>query len=385
VERVVLSLASHDELTRLRRLLDSSGDYHSLHRLLFREMGSAADAPTRAAQRAMLGRIDELCAGQLARRQPWQPGTISAAARWPRVRRLKCVSDIDDTLLSSGGVFPAGVDRLFPKKAPYPGMLQLLRALHADAGSDGSGDLVLLSARPHVYKDMGEHSTYEMFAQLRAAGLLHATPTLLAGDLTSSMQIVTKAAAPADAFEAVALKKWDNCAQYAQLYPDFEFVFFGDNGQGDVRTAEMMLQQLPEQARIALIHVVQPLDKTCGWLAGRDNRAEWQALGIRFYRTAAGAARHLHLAGLLSLGSLRQVCEAAAVQLDALRPKLAATGHLAQCVDEFGDELCEVNALLGESLALPMPEPAPPTPLVARRLSITRASPSGSSSPNRAM
>ena len=39
---------------------------------------------------------------------------------------------------------------------------------------------------------------------------------------------------------------------------------------------------------------------------------------IRFYRTAAGAARHLHLAGLLSLGTLREVCEAMAVQLDAL-------------------------------------------------------------------
>ena len=29
--------------------------------------------------------------------------------------------------------------------------------------------------------------------------------------------------------------------QYARLYPEYDFVFFGDNGQGDVFAAESMV------------------------------------------------------------------------------------------------------------------------------------------------
>jgi hypothetical protein len=36
---------------------------------------------------------------------------------------LKIVSDIDDTLMSSGGSFPAGCDRTYPRHCIYPGVL----------------------------------------------------------------------------------------------------------------------------------------------------------------------------------------------------------------------------------------------------------------------
>lgn len=35
----------------------------------------------------------------------------------------KIVSDIDDTLMSSGGSFPAGCDRTYPRHCIYPGVL----------------------------------------------------------------------------------------------------------------------------------------------------------------------------------------------------------------------------------------------------------------------
>ena len=31
--------------------------------------------------------------------------------------------------------------------------------------------------------------------------------------------------------------------RYARLYPEYQFIFFGDNGQGDVYAAEMMLDK----------------------------------------------------------------------------------------------------------------------------------------------
>ena len=41
--------------------------------------------------------------------------------------------------------------------------------------------------------------------------------------------------------EPLAVKKFENFCEYLALYPEFSFIFIGDNGQGDVRTAEMVL------------------------------------------------------------------------------------------------------------------------------------------------
>lgn len=317
------------------------------------------NSPCRA---AILERIRTLCAPHAVLARCARPSAPLPVPRDPSApRRLKIVSDIDDTLFSSGGAFPAGCDKRFPKRTLYPGILELFRVLHADSGSDGAGDLALLSARPHTYKDLTENLSYAYFASLRQANLLHATPTLLAGDLTSSLQIVTKASAPTVAFEAVAAKKLDNFLQFVQLYPDYEVIFFGDNGQGDVRTAERMLQQEGAQVRLALIHLVQPIEQTFGWAGegeGEGKAAAWQDLGIRFYKTAIGAACHLLGEGLLSVGSLRDVCTTTARQLEALRPKLAATGQLALCLSEFHEDLLRANKLLGEGRTIPMLEPA---------------------------
>lgn len=42
---------------------------------------------------------------------------------------MQVVSDIDDTLVSSGGSWPAGVDRRLPHKCLYPGVLALFSQL----------------------------------------------------------------------------------------------------------------------------------------------------------------------------------------------------------------------------------------------------------------
>ena len=77
----------------------------------------------------------------------------------------KVLSDVDDTLLSSGGRYPAGMDRRYGHHVLYPGVTRFYREL--DLGThpsvdDGEwpderqGNLVFLSARPHVYKNMTE-------------------------------------------------------------------------------------------------------------------------------------------------------------------------------------------------------------------------------------
>ena len=60
--------------------------------------------------------------------------------------------------------------------------------------------------------------------------------------------------------EPLALKKFENFREYLTLYPEYTCIFIGDNGQGDVRCAEMVLedQRFSENMHRVYIHQVQP-------------------------------------------------------------------------------------------------------------------------------
>ena len=103
---------------------------------------------------------------------------------------MQVLSDLDDTLYSSGGDGIGGVDPRLAKHTLYPGVLTFLREL--DIGITGQtghtlGNLVFLSARPHIYKNMSESLSYSLFERLQREHELHCSPTLLPGELRSSL------------------------------------------------------------------------------------------------------------------------------------------------------------------------------------------------------
>ena len=185
--RNVILWTKGDELTELKTLCDLKGDIHSLHRLVYHDISQGhvrreilkhiqREASVHAAHRLLSTRISRL----------------RSARRGDR----KVLSDIDDTLMSSGGVYPAGIDRRWPRKAVYPGVLAFFREL--DLGVSGErdgeqltftpsapsgrlGNLVFLSARPHVFGDLAERSSYAKFTHLLQSRRLHAMPTMLTG------------------------------------------------------------------------------------------------------------------------------------------------------------------------------------------------------------
>eukprot|EP00466_Bigelowiella_natans_P006590 jgi/Bigna1/74371/fgenesh1_pg.28_\ len=205
----------------------------------------------------------------------------------PTLRKI--LSDVDDTLFSSGGRFPAGIDATYKHHELYPGVLAFYKEL----------DLAFLSARPHVYKDWSQAKSYKLFSQLKKSHNLHTTPTLLAGELFSSFQMFR------GDFNPMAHKKAQNFFEYSSLYPEYKFVFIGDNGQGDVIAAEMILEKYSERLEGVFIHKVQKLARTPGYTD--KSRAKWDDLGIMFFRTYIGASLLACKKNLISIRGLRQV------------------------------------------------------------------------------
>ena len=179
------------------------------------------------------------------------------AGRRKKFAWRKILSDVDDTLLCSGGVFPAGSDKSYPRKALYPGVLAFYRELDLGTNSDFAewqpqmvGNLVFLSARPHVYKDVAESVIFEKVRSLQERYNLYTSPTLLAGCLNTGGKFMVSGD-----FEHLAIKKFENFREYLKIYPEYSCIFVGDNGQGDVRTAEMVLDSDDYKRNLQRIYI----------------------------------------------------------------------------------------------------------------------------------
>jgi hypothetical protein len=129
VLNIIEKTSKADELSELKSLTDAKGDFNNMHKL----------ASVQAAHNAL--------------------GSSHTQRRRGRRAWRKILSDVDDTLLCSYGPTIAGIDQSYPKKVLYPGVLAFYREL--DLGTAGeevwdsktnSGNLVFLSARPHIYQ-----------------------------------------------------------------------------------------------------------------------------------------------------------------------------------------------------------------------------------------
>ena len=198
-----------DDLSELKSTTDSKGDFYSLHKLIFQDI---QDTGIRTSI------LDHIAKQARTQRAHMDLGTSNTSKRRSQYAWRKILSDVDDTLSCSGGSYPAGMDTSYPKKALYPGVLAFFREL--DLGRTGpetwdserNGNLVFLSARPHVYKDTSEHHTYEMFKRLQETRGLYSSPSLLAGSLVTGGEFMV-----AGDMEPLALKKYENFQQFAAL------------------------------------------------------------------------------------------------------------------------------------------------------------------------
>ena len=339
---ILTSCRGHD-LTELKAIMDSKGNYHSLHKLVFNDIKTTttrkliADHMLEEARRISnegrrRRRSDDTSSNfEILRSHsaeamlvpssstppiPGQDPYVFSDPTVPNSRLLiqaktKIISDYDDTIECSGGLFPAGCDRRYDRHVAYPGVGAFYREIDLcgsgdvvsalvargwpSDGEDGGitrlGNLAVISARPRGF---AEHSSYSKFAALQKKGILHCTPTLLPGSLMGGREFVLR-----DRLEPLAESKFTNFKEYATLYPEFEYVFVGDNGQADVRAVAMMMQLPYIRFRAAFIHLVQPISQTYG--IPQDTSK------FCFFTNYVQAALHAYRNSIISASSLARV------------------------------------------------------------------------------
>jgi hypothetical protein len=308
-----------DDLSEIKTLTDAKGDYYCMSKLIY------DDIKSEAVRQEILNHIRKEGAMQLSRRE-LGGGTKRGLRQHHTMAWRKILSDVDDTLLSSGGLYPAGIDKRYSRKVVYPGVLAFYREL--DLGTTGPddwpehrvGNLVFLSARPHVYKDMSEKSNFAKFEKLRTVGDdgrrgMHTVPSLLAGDLSSGSQYIAT-----NDFEPLARKKFENFKRYVSIYPEYHHIFVCDNGQGDVKAGEMMFDNFPYEFQTLYVHIVQDIQRTYGFAPDRWKDKEFFPCFFRTYPEAALHAAALN-PPLIRLSGLQRVCSDAVKDFGAIPNK----------------------------------------------------------------
>lgn len=314
VKNIILSTKGN-ALSELKCLCDCKGDVNSFHKLVFRDVSDEGDRQE----------ILEYIAKE-AKRQRDDRGRLSIDSRSHRGKLAwrKVISDVDDTLTCSGGTWPAGIDACYPRKTVYPGVLAFYRELDLGFHSNSDawdrrkhvGNLVFLSARPHVYKDVSEVQSYKKFRDLQEKRDLYTSPTLLAGSLEAGRQYMVRGN-----IEPVAQKKYSNLKEYLAIYPEYSCMYVGDNGQGDVRTAEMMFDEEGDSCMIerCYIHQVQPLHRT--HTAKEETRTVSPSSKFFFFSTYVDAAVDAFEHRFIGLSGLKSVMVEAVRDFHLIKPE----------------------------------------------------------------
>jgi hypothetical protein len=254
-----LCRAQGTALGALKRALDAAEDHRDLCALLYQDID------------------DDSIRGEVIAHFASQASALE--------RRMRVLSDIDDTLYANWK------DGRYPKKTVYPGVLTFYDELAGKEGCDGHPDLVFLTARPDGF------GWFEDFTRSRLAKRVRVRFSVLSGSLASARSSAKMAA-----------KKLENFLRYRDVWPECEFVFVGDSGQGDAILAEQMMER--GTVRAALIHdVVATSDEA---------RKDLRRRGVVFFDTYVGAAHEARALGLLDDAAVARIHEACRADLEAI-------------------------------------------------------------------
>lgn len=258
IAKIILSVDGID-LTHLKNTIDRGGDHCDLLELVY------SDIDNREIRAEILHHLK------------------TRSAHFSRVP-VRILSDVDDTLYASLH------DKRYPTASLYPGVVALHEEIQSSAQWEDSpvAALVLLTARPRDKMGIVERWTQR---QMLKKGLPEMT--VLSGTLFDLRS-----------HQAMADRKLVNFQMYQELYPEYEFLFFGDSGQGDALLGKMMMEQFAQRITAILIHQVN------------DRVLED---GLTTFETYLGAAIALRDRGLLERAACERIYKASLTHIEKIK------------------------------------------------------------------
>eukprot|EP00531_Pseudo-nitzschia_arenysensis_P002932 CAMPEP_0116125978 /NCGR_PEP_ID=MMETSP0329-20121206/6091_1 /TAXON_ID=697910 /ORGANISM="Pseudo-nitzschia arenysensis, Strain B593" /LENGTH=287 /DNA_ID=CAMNT_0003620039 /DNA_START=141 /DNA_END=1001 /DNA_ORIENTATION=+ len=234
-------------------------------------------------------------------------------------RFTQVISDVDDTLKSSGGVSVGGValggiDVQYERGDFYPGvgefMLELSRNGLSEDAAAYPAKIAILTARAEELKAALEIKEGSKLAvALRSAGEKAGVEGWGVGP------VLYGSVAEWVAQDRKGLRKFTNFERLIEQDPTgtiFQYIYVGDTGELDQEAGETMLREYPEVVKAVFLHVVTddiegpPFIPAPKLINGRP---------VIFFRTYVGAAVDAVQLDLMGLDGLQSVIEAATEKL----------------------------------------------------------------------
>lgn len=284
----IITATIGDDLLSLKNKIDFFAGKHNFHKIVYsyiRDIG-----------------IRQTILDHLRKSKPENYLRHSARSTEP----VKILSDIDDTMICTGGSFGC-YDVRYPWGTVYPGVLSFYRELdrgYLEFLEQEESNLVFLTARPKFTEDKTYTRMMEIAqcAKVTRSTEFHTNSILLTGAL---MQGISSSWGN---FNGMIAGKLENFYQYKDIYPDCQFIFIGDNGQGDYAAGKEMLH-LTSKTLDVFIHEVQNRELTFGYDASEDR--------IHFFRTYIGAGIVAYEKGYFKADGLVRIVEE--TKLDFIR------------------------------------------------------------------
>jgi len=254
---------------------------------------------------------------------------LKHAGRTRLFQYTQVISDVDDTLKSSGGekfagmVTLGGIDVQYSRGDFYPGVAEFL--LYCSLGADGSDTstvippkLAILTARAEEFKVALELKANSKVAVAlakagKAAGISDwGIGPVLYGSVAEWIVQNRK-----------GLRKFTNFERLLQQDPTgrlLQYIYVGDTGELDPEAGETLLREYPELVQAVFLHVVSeqpgPLSETEYASTMPPAPRYINGRPMIYFRTYVGAAVQAVRLGFMTMYGLEQVIKAATKKLE---------------------------------------------------------------------
>lgn len=258
----------------------------------------------------------------------------------PKTEAIRVVTDIDDTVVSSGGlkflgIHLGGVDNRYRRGQFYPGAITFALELSRSSATNGGGvaanetapapsSVAVLTARAKEFKfALALKPSGKLCTAFNSVGQTHGVKDWGIGDVYygSVAEWILQGRKGLRKYKNFELLMKDDEGRDGEKI-DRKYIIVGDTGEKDEEAAERVAAKYPGRLQAVFMHQVYDIRK--GSVVRREDR---KVNGVPFYyfRTYIGAGVKAYRHNLIDKESLKRITTHAVAELKAIDHRLAHT------------------------------------------------------------